>query len=77
MLPCISTASVTEVVLSYEWWHNSSVGSVSLGAGTGVKLTTGFIIGSCKGPDVFARVLSVCDADSINILSVNNQLAIR
>ena len=72
----ISTASVTEVVLSYEWWHNSSVGSVSLGAGAGIRITGNFISCSCKGPDVFARVLSVCEADSINIHVINSDQVI-
>ena len=52
------------------------IGFVNLSAGAGTSVPIGFIIGSCKGPDVFARVLSVCEADSINVDVINSQLAI-
>ena len=74
-LPSISTSSVTEVVLSYEWWHSSSVGNVSPSAGTDTRTTGSFISCSCKGPDVFARVLAVCVDDSSKIYVINSAIS--
>ena len=60
----ILTSSVTEVVLSYEWWDNSSVTGVSFCTGTDNIIRPGFIMSSCKCPNMFSWSLSMSEADT-------------
>jgi len=69
MLPGITTASVTKVVIPQKWRYNSSVGGVSLGTWTHTSTGMYCIHSSSKCPYV-SPGMTKSDAYSIHIVSI-------
>ena len=73
------TGSVTEVVIPHIGWDGNDHWVMDVGAGTD-RLTVGsddFMNSSYKSPDVCPGIISMCEANTINVSIINCETPIN
>ena len=71
------TGSVTEVVTPHIGWDGDGHCAVDVGAGTDITTMVDLIKSSCKSPDVFPGITSMCEANTVHILVINCESTIN